>query len=181
MRSIAGIGGMKRFWRSRKATAAIEFALLVPMMIALYIGAVEFSQALTIDRRVTTVASSLADLVAQAEEVSNDEVIDIFEAATAIIKPFDIDPLSMVVSSVVADGDNDTEVAWSRTKNGTARAKGSSMALPEGLTQPYTGIIVAEVEYTYTPIVGEYITGPIKMSDTFYLRPRRSLTVEMED
>jgi hypothetical protein len=39
-------------------------------------------------------------------------------------------------------------------------------------------VIVAEVSYTYTPPVGEFLTGGLTMQDTFYLRPRRSLTVE---
>ena len=47
--------------------AAIEFALIVPIMAVMFIGAVELSQAITVDRRVTQVASSTADLVARAD------------------------------------------------------------------------------------------------------------------
>ena len=42
--------------------------MIVPIMSAMFIGAVEVSQAITVDRRVTQVASSTADLVARAEK-----------------------------------------------------------------------------------------------------------------
>ena len=54
--------------RDSRGVAAIEFAMIVPIMSAMFIGAVEVSQAITVDRRVTQVASSTADLVARAEK-----------------------------------------------------------------------------------------------------------------
>lgn len=58
----------KKCRRDRRGVAAIEFALIVPIMSAMFIGAVELSQVITVDRRVTQVASATADLVARAEK-----------------------------------------------------------------------------------------------------------------
>ena len=38
--------------------AALEFAFIVPIMGVMFIGAVELSQAIIVDRRVTQIASS---------------------------------------------------------------------------------------------------------------------------
>lgn len=165
--------------RDTRGLSAIEFALVLPIMIIMYIGAVEFSHALTVDRRVTSVASAVADLTAQTDKVTSTDVQDIFTAASSIMTPYSATPISIVVTSVVADEDNETTVGWSCAHNASAHAEGADFTLPEGLTQPFSSVIVAEVSYNYSPPIGHYMTGGLTMSETFYLRPRRSLTVEM--
>ena len=174
------MSGLRGLAQDTRGMSAVEFALILPIMITMYIGAVEFSDALTVDRRVTSVASSTADLTAQSEEVTSGMVQDIFTAATSIMTPYSATPISIVLSSVAADENNDTTVDWSCAHNGSPRSQGSSFQLPTGLTQPFSSIIVAEVTYNYTPPLGKIIIGNINMTETFYLRPRRSLTVEMQ-
>ena len=171
-----------RAWRRDEAgVSAVEFALVCPVMITMYFGAVEFSHALTIDRRVTAVASTAADLVAQVEEIDSDDLDDIFEASTTIMTPYTATPISIVLSSVEADEDNKTTVDWSCAHNGSPLSEGSDFSVPTGLTQAFSSVIVAQVSYTYTSPVGEFLTGGITLTDTFYLRPRRSLKVEKTD
>ncbi len=160
--------------------SAVEFALILPIMVTMYFGAVEFSSALTVDRRVSSVASAAADLAAQAEEVTSNSVQDIFTAATSIMLPYSADSISIVLTSVVADANNDTTVDWSCAQNGSAKSQGSAYTLPAGLTQPFSSVIVAEVAYSYTPPISQYLTGGLNMTETFYLRPRRSLAVTMQ-
>lgn len=179
MHMLTSVWNRLQDWhRDECGVSVIEFALILPVMITMYIGAVELSHALTVDRRVTSVASAAADLVAQSEEVSDADLTNIFEASTSIMLPYSATPISIVLSSVVADENNDTTVAWSSAHNGSARAVDSTYAVPSGLTQPFSSVIVAEVSYAYTPPIGKIITGGINMTDTFYLRPRKSLTVE---
>lgn len=166
--------------RDNSGLSAIEFALILPIMITMYIGAVELSHALTVDRRVSSVASAVADLTAQTDTVDNNQVQDIFTASTSIMTPYSASPISIVLTSVVADEDNDTTVEWSCAQNGSQHAIGSEFTVPEGLTQPFSSIIVAEVTYDYTPPLGHIITGGLTMSEKFYLRPRRSLKVEWQ-
>ncbi|MDA7949709.1 MAG: pilus assembly protein [Hyphomicrobiaceae bacterium] len=178
-----------RCWRTikealddRSGVAVIEFALIMPVLIALYFGAVELSDAMTVDRRITAIASTSADLAAQAEELPSGEVGDIFDAASSIMQPYSADDVSIVLTSVVADEENNTTVDWS-CSNGDegAHPLGSAFTLPPNLTQPFTSVIVAEVTYTYNSFLSHFITTPINMEETFYLRPRRSLTVALPD
>lgn len=166
--------------RDRTGVSAIEFALVLPVMITMYIGAVELSHALTVDRRVSSVASAVADLTAQTDKVNSAQIQDIFTASTSIMTPYTAAPISIVLTSVTADADNATTVAWSCAHNGSAHAQGAEFTLPEGLTQPFSSVVVAEVTYSYTPPLGQFITGGLTMSEKFYLRPRRSLSVEWQ-
>lgn len=170
--------GVRGFLADRSGLSAVEFALMLPILIALYFGAVEFSDAMTVDRRVTTIASTTADLAAQAEEIPAGEMQNIFGAARSIMKPYDSNGVAIVLTSVVADEDNNTTVDWSCTNgSGSAHTPGSTFTLPPNLTQPFTSVIVAEVAYSHTSFLSKFIDTPINMTETFYLRPRRSLTV----
>jgi Flp pilus assembly protein TadG len=169
----------------KRGVSAIEFALIAPVLLVLYVGAVEFSNALTIDRRVAIVTSTAADLVAQEKTTSNADLQDVVKAATSILSPYPDAPLKVVLSSVVADENNAGKVAWSYAANGgTARAKNSSYTVPPGLTQANSSVIVAEVTYDFSPLLnlsGLPNPGFFKMSKTFYARPRKSLQVTKSD
>src|SRR5262249_34725949 len=56
---------LRRFARDKRGISAVEFAMLLPLMVTLYLGGVEVSQAVAIDRKVTLIARTVADLVAQ--------------------------------------------------------------------------------------------------------------------
>ena len=56
---------IKRFGRDKRASSAVEFALLAPLMIGLYLGGVEISEGISVDRKVTLAAGAVANLAAQ--------------------------------------------------------------------------------------------------------------------
>lgn len=168
----------RRFWRDTRGLAAVEFAMILPIMLTLYFGTLETADALTASRRVANVAETAADLVAQETTVSSADLNDVFAASTAILTPFDTAPIKITISSVVASSSNVTTVAWSSAYGGaTARTVNSSITLPTGLTTANSSIIMAEVTYSYVSPIAHFIVGPITMTETAYLRPRRSLTV----
>ena len=54
-------GKLRGFAREEQAVSAIEFALLLPLMITLYLGGVEVSQAVSADRKTTLVIEQSKD------------------------------------------------------------------------------------------------------------------------
>lgn len=169
--------------RNRDGVAAVEFAFIVPIMFVLFIGTVEFSQALTVDRRVTQIASSSADLIARQRKTTTDEVNGVMQIIDHLIRPFDPSLLRVTVINVMADiTDADkTSVCWSYQHNGGANAyaDGQSYVLPEGIVEAGNSVIVAEVVYEYQPMIFQYfLTAGMPLRETFYLKPRQSSFVE---
>ena len=192
MQSLSGGPGKSLrkdgLWDDKRGVSAVEFALLAPLLLLMYIGTVETGNLLTVKRRVETVASTAADLTAQVKQVSNADLADIVAAAASILTPYSTTPLKIVLSSVVADQNNSGKVAWSYASNGSGRAVGSSYVLPTGTTVANSSVIVAEVTYAFTPLLDlkpcQILTadpcfspGTFNLQRTFYERPRRSLTV----
>ena len=165
---------IRRLARDSRGVSAVEFAMLLPLMVTLYLGAAEISQAVGISRKVTLVARSLSDLVAQTASINNAEMSNVLNAAAAVAAPYDATLLKVTVSSVVIDAQGNAKVAWSDTKNGTARGVGESVTLPTALKIPNTSLIWAESQYAYTPTIGYVVTGTMTLKDQIYMRPRQS-------
>ena len=165
---------IRRLLADERGISAVEFAMLLPLMVTLYLGGVEVSQAVAIDRKVTLTARTLGDLVAQATNVTNTDMTNILSATAAIVAPYKDGSLKITVSSVKIDAQGVAKVSWSDTKNGTARAVGSSVTLPTALKVANTSLIWAESKYAYTPTIGYVITGTMNLTDQIYMRPRLS-------
>lgn len=166
-----------RFRKEDSGLSALEFAIIVPVMLTSLLGAVELSNGMLADRKVTLVTSTIADLTAQDTNVTSSDMADIWAAGAAVMHPMGAAPLRMRISSVVADSNGVTRVEWSCARSMTARAANSSIVIPAGMVAPNGSVIFAEVEYLYTSAIGELLTSGVTVRDSFYLRPRRSLKV----
>ncbi|MBN8956066.1 MAG: pilus assembly protein [Rhizobiales bacterium] len=162
------------FAAENRGAAAIEFAMLLPLMITLYLGCVEFSQAISIDRKVSLTSRVLSDLVAQTTSVSNDDMTNIKSAAAAVTAPYSTTYLTLKISSVKIDANKNAKIVWGDALNTTARQKGDSVTIPTGLLVANTTLIWAEATYSYTPTIGYVITGTLPLHDEIYMRPRLS-------
>ena len=148
--------------------------MLLPLMLSLYLGAVEISQGIGADRKVTLTARTICDLVSQVSSINNADMTNALNASAAVMAPFPTSNLKVTVSSVKIDANGKATVDWSNTLNGTARAKGSTVTLPAALNVANTSLIWSEVQYTYKPTIGYVITGTLTLKDQIYMRPRLS-------
>ena len=170
-RRLAALAGDQR------GISAVEFAMLLPLMLTLYLGTVEVSQGIGADRRVTLTARTVADLVSQMSSVSNSDMTNSLNAASAVMAPYPSSNLKVTVSSVTIDASGNATIAWSDTLNGTARAAGSSVTLPSALSVANSSLIWSEVQYAYKPAIGYVVSGTLTLTDQIYMRPRMSDSV----
>ena len=112
--------------------AAVEFALILPLLLVLYFGSIEVTQAVRASRKVDLVASALANLASQQSTCSAGSTPclteadmtgsnGIFTAAAAIMAPFDTTTLQMTISQVTISTYNTALIAkvdWTVTNNG---------------------------------------------------------------
>jgi Flp pilus assembly protein TadG len=180
-RRIAGL------LRHEKGLAAIEFAMVLPVMLVMFMGTVELSNLLTADRRTEAVAATLTDLVARDDSITQAEVTDIFYAAQSVMADMYSSTLQMVITSI-NESSGKAVVGWSRAKNAAADSKGSTVNdVPSGLLTTGGSVIRVRVTYPYslttlgTSNYKQSNSGPIMAYDlgadhtikkTFYLRPR---------
>ena len=168
----------RRFTKDNSGLSALEFALILPIMVVLYLGGFEVSEAFMINRKVTHATSVMGDLVAQSDEINNAEMSKILDAVTAVMNPYPSADIWMIVSGVQIDSDGIATVVWSDSRNTSALSPGTAVALPDAVTQPDSFLVMAEVSYAYTPTFGHALIGVVDLHDIFYLRPRLQNSVD---
>jgi Flp pilus assembly protein TadG len=169
------------FAADQRGVSAVEFAILLPLMLTLYLGGAEISQAVSADRKTTLVAHTVGDLTAQASNVASSDVTNILSAATAVAYPLSSSNLTVTLSSVCIDSTGTrATIGWSQTLNGTARSGTVTTLIPSALMVANTSLIWGEASYSYRPTIGWTITGTLNLSDKFFLRPRLSNSVTLD-
>lgn len=160
-----------------RGLAAVEFAMIVPLMLVLFFGTVEFSSGIAVDRKVTIMARTLSDLTSQNISVTDTVLTNIFNASTGIMTPYSTTPVNSTITELYVDPVSKVaRVQWS--KGSSARAAGTTVAIPTSLKVGGTFLIFSEVSYKYTPSIGFVMTKTgITMSDFTYTRPRQSTCV----
>ena len=182
---------LRRFRAAREGVAAVEFALILPILVTLFIGAVELSQAVTVDRRVTQVANTTGDLVARAEKgIPTSEINDIMLVGKYLMKPYKQQNINITITAVMSSSSDPLSgsVSWKCTYSGTDTAANCQCFNPgavaytikAGLTGTSDTVLVSEAKYNYEPyIFGDKFlsasrggTGPFEIKEEVYLKPR---------
>ncbi|HEY9217776.1 MAG TPA: TadE/TadG family type IV pilus assembly protein [Phenylobacterium sp.] len=177
---------LKRLRLDRRGAAAVEFAFIAPVMITLYFGLAEVTMAMMAERRASHLAATLADLVAQDAQVDKLTLDEIVSAGPKLMDPFPSTGLNVCISGVVADAEGKTTIEWSKVSGACStrdHTPGAVVVLPDDLLANSEGLVMAEVAYHHTPIVG-YVLDKSKGMDfkeVFYLRPRQATKVACSD
>jgi Flp pilus assembly protein TadG len=164
--------------------AAVEFAMLLPVMLILFFGIFETSQALSARADVVNLTSAAADLVAQSSAPTAADIQNVYAAATTMLSPYPIAGNrrpSIRITSIIDDGlgvapraqgivnwvcNQAGGVALGATPTGT-------VALPSAMILRGFSVIRVEVGYRYVSPTTQSIIGPILMTSIFYTKPRR--------
>lgn len=177
---------VRRFREEERAVAAVEFALIVPFLITLYLGSMEAAALFTVDKRVNSISSTVGDLVAQWDPDDGDlttgsssgTLTDYLNASTGILAPYSTSGLKIVVSLVQVKNTGVTKVLWSKANAaGTVKTTGSTYADLGSTTQMNIVskggcVIAAEVSYSYLPVLGQVFKTALNLKHTNYFLPR---------
>jgi Flp pilus assembly protein TadG len=166
------------FRRDRHGTSAVEFALLLPVMLTLYVAGIEISNAIAIDRKVTITARTVTDLVTRSSTISTGNMSDILAASAAVISPYVPNNLTVTVSEIYIDDKGNAKIwGFSCSYQGTPRNIGDPVTLPPQLTINNSYLIWGEAQYNYTPPIAYVISGTLNLKDQIFMSPRLSSSV----
>src|SRR4051794_39321903 len=94
------ISGLRR---DTSASAAVEFAVIGPIMLTLLFGVIEFSSGIAVDRKVTLAARTLSDLTSQSSSVTDADLANFTITTKAIMTPYPSGLLNSTVSELYVD------------------------------------------------------------------------------
>ena len=184
-----------RFWSDRRGIAAVEFALIMPLLLIMYFVTMEASQAIETSKKVSRIGSMVADLITQQPTIVKADIDAIMQIGTVTLQPYNRSTPSITVTAiqVTTDATPLVQVVWSRKLvNGVASAGPTPTTVPATLRVGGTFLIRVDSNLGYTPVI-TWSAGSqqklgltsafnnISMGETYYLRPRRSVTIPCSD
>ncbi|GJE09395.1 MULTISPECIES: TadE/TadG family type IV pilus assembly protein [Methylobacterium] len=155
--------GARRLRRDRRGTAMVEFAVILPVLLAIWAGMTELAHAIDEWRKLTLLARTVADLTAQGDAqnpISTGVMNDIVASATLVMRPFDTANVKIIVSAmgVGVKGATVIPTVCSSVSNANAipRITGAAndLTVPLGYQTAGMRYVLAEVSITYTPMIG---------------------------
>ncbi|MEM7214047.1 MAG: TadE/TadG family type IV pilus assembly protein [Pseudomonadota bacterium] len=188
------ISGLKHgkglFLKDKKGVAAVEFALIVPILLLLFIGTLEISLAVAVDRKVSRISSSVADLITQGDSYNKAGLDQLTDIATRIMLPYgDVVQISVVAINI--DSNGIPRVAWSYGRNGGAKpAPGTLFPVPTNIANPDTFLISSEVTTNHAPAFSfltfdgsnlKFDDTAIPLGEQMFLRPRKGDDIDCSD
>ena len=169
-----------RGMRGDRGNVVIEFALALPVLFLMLLASAELGRFVLLNQKIDRVAITMSDLVARAETIHEDDLDDIFSAATHVAEPFDLGGRGrVVISSVVNPDGNGATIAWQRAGGGSfiqaseVGTEGANAALPSDFAvREGETAIVSEVFFDFEPFLSELIVAPRVVYRRAHHRPR---------
>jgi Flp pilus assembly protein TadG len=154
-----------RFKRDQRGLAFLEFAICMPFLLALLMGAIEVTRYILITQKVEKVAVTVADVVSQGSTITASQLNIMIAAAAQIMQPYSFGSNGYVIITCVKQTgtpsvSNPPRIPWQTTGGGTwvqpshVGTSGSVATLPVSITlNDKDNVIVTEVFYNYTPLI----------------------------
>ena len=166
----------RRFSRSTRGVAAIEFAAILPVMAVIFLATFDGGRAIAAYLKVRAATFALASITNQYATIASTDMTSILGASSVVMAPYSTPTPVVIISQIKITSASSASIKWSQSQGGTARTV--VPPLPSQFTNgPPTPIyptylIYAEVSYTYTPLFGFFGSGGITFHDNLYVTPR---------
>jgi Flp pilus assembly protein TadG len=171
---------LRRYRRDQSGVSALEFALIAPLMLTVYLGTYEVTQGIAMDKLVKLNASTITNLAAQYTTISaSRDMPDLFAATAQIMAPYPGAKPATVVSCISIDAKGNATVAWSQASGGPARDVGQTVTLPAALDKPNTEVILGETSMPYTSPIQFLPIGTWNLYAKTYMFPRASSAINL--
>jgi Flp pilus assembly protein TadG len=172
-------GAIVDFCSDRSAVAAIEFAMVLPVLFPVLLGLVELTSGLAVNRKVVLVAQTLSDLTSQSATVSTTDISGYLITGGAVLTPYSSTPLTSTITQLYVDPNTlKAKVSWSTNTSIHPVGSTTTVTPPDALKIGGTYLILAEVSYKYVPSVAYFLSSSgVTLSAVAYTRPRQSSCV----
>jgi len=180
-------GILRRFVRDKDGVGAIEFAILFPVLLMLYLGAFELTVGLNASKRASRSAGSIADIISQQTSVTKSVLAGMPSVAGAIFAPYSTTGLTLKVTGIAIDTTGKATVAWSWAQDGTRPyTPGSTVTVPANMNQASTFLVRSELALPYQLLSfgANFLpsgTNQITISRQYYYRQRVGNSISCSD
>jgi Flp pilus assembly protein TadG len=177
-----------RFLAEIRGVAAVEFAFIAPIMLLLFVGTMELSSGISVNRKLSRLSSTISDLVTQSQTLTANDVEAIMDVSSQVMYPY-TDAVRIVLSGIEIEN-GVARVIWSKSRPGGYQlSTGTIYTIPGQINRDGTFLVAAKVSTEYSPSFGWaqyneeqgvfFHSTPIAMEEEIFLRPRIGADVKI--
>jgi len=162
----------RRFAASTRGVAALEFAMVLPVLAVIFLSTFDGGRGLAAYMKVRAATYALAEITNQYATIQSSDMTAILGASSVVMAPYNSATPVVTISQIKINSSGVAKIEWSANQGGTARTVNSTVTVPTSLNVNSSYLIFAEVSYTYTPLFGFFGSSGITLSDNLYVTPR---------
>lgn len=180
---------LKNFSGNQSGVAAMEFVLVFPILIALFMGCIELYGHFNAIRKLGNLTSSIADIVAQSRTISEKQLKALHPLAQTLMAPLDSTSISYSITNVRQKNiGQKPKLVWQQVHNASgisALNKGGNGACknytgaPGKSFPPNQDVIYVSMEFVYNSIFSELLGSSTTYSDNMLAVPRNTSSVKI--
>lgn len=180
------------FTDDERGIAALEFAILAPIILGVYLGLAELALVLSIDRQISQSVSVAGDLATQTSKLEEADTADIISAVLRVANISDTSNYTLHLESFERDSGGTTTSLGSVVYNSSGTSWLTDVdadSISNNMLDENSGIVIARVAYRYSPMgltntmngsdEKKFLPSIVTLSETFMLKPRQSATIDV--
>lgn len=175
---------LRMFGRSESGIAYLEFALALPLLMALFMGAVDVTRYIIIVQKIDKAVSTMSDVVAQSNTISTSQLNTLSLAVRQVMQPYPFNTNGyVIISSVTKNGTSPPTVNWQYTGGGSwtqpsqvgitgSPASWLPFVAPYNTMDDKENVIITEVYYNFVPLLANSVIPSIAVKKVAAFKPR---------
>lgn len=164
-----------RWAQEKDAVAAVEAALVFPLMLTLLLGTFDLGNGILTNQKVIRASQVAGDLITRERTVDDAGLEEAISASMLALVPESTSTFGIDIVSIRFDDLANPTIVWRETRNMTADPYVLDRVAP--LAEAGNGVVVVLVRYDFHPIFGDFVIGDIGMQEIAFTRGRKSAVV----
>ena len=166
----------KRYKSCTSGLALLEFALILPVLLLMGVGAYEVNRFVNVNQRLESIAYQLADLITNNRSLSTAQLDALLSAKDQMMRPYDPTGLGVIATNIrQPEGGGPTTLGQrsSPAALGGSLVSSGAPGSPANIDYDMEDLdqfVAIEVFYTYRTLLGIRLTDPFLGTEQLYKR-----------
>lgn len=164
-----------RWVSSEEAMAAVEAALIFPILMTLLLGVFDMGNGILANQKAIRASQIVADLITRERTVNDASIEEAIEAGRLAFETLSSETYGVDIISMRFDNDAEAEIVWRETRD--MSPVDDPLGRVESIAERNSGVVMVAVRYNFEPLFSGFVVNEIPMQEVAFARGRETPVV----